>query len=99
MSLPMPALLACACLRLCGRGGTMGRHRLYKERKYVVGQQLLTLRTRAQLTQAELAPPAGVSRRSIQNWENGEAYPKEEGLQQLIAVFLTRNVFTVGHER
>ncbi len=77
----------------------MGRHRLYKERKFVVGQQLLTLRTRAQLTQAELAALAGVSRRSIQNWENGEAYPKEEGLQQLIAVFLTRSIFTVGRER
>jgi WD40 repeat protein/transcriptional regulator with XRE-family HTH domain len=77
----------------------MGRHRQYKERKYVVGQLLLTLRARAQLTQAELATLAGVSRRSIQNWENGEAYPKEEGLQQLIAVFLTQSVFTVGHER
>ena len=49
----------------------MGWHRPYKERKYAVGQQLLTLRTRAKLTQTELAGLVGVNRRSLQNWESG----------------------------
>ena len=40
----------------------------YKDRKYEVGQRLLTLRHRAKLTQAELAMLVGVNRRSIQNW-------------------------------
>ena len=38
----------------------MGAHRVYHERKYVFGQQLLTLRTRAALTQIALASKIGV---------------------------------------
>ena len=56
----------------------MGSHRPYKERKYAVGQQLLTLRTRAKLTQTELAALVGVNRRSLQNWESGAGYPKRD---------------------
>src|SRR5262245_4466207 len=78
---------------------TMGRHRPYQPRYYTVGQTLLTLRTRTKLTQAELATLVGVNRRSIQHWENGEAYPKEDGLQRLIAVFLAQGVFTPGQEQ
>ena len=77
----------------------MGRHHPYKPRDYTVGQTLLTLRTRTKLTQAELATLVGVNRRSIQHWENGEAYPKEDGLQRLIAVFLAQGVFTSGQEQ
>ena len=63
----------------------MGAHRVYHERKYVFGQQLLTLRTRAALTQIALASQIGVHRRSVLNWETGESYPKAETLQRLIA--------------
>jgi WD40 repeat protein/class 3 adenylate cyclase/transcriptional regulator with XRE-family HTH domain len=71
---------------------------VYRERRYAFGQQLLTLRTRAALTQIALASQIGVNRRSVQNWEIGESYPKAETLQRLIAVFLAQGVFTVGQE-
>jgi transcriptional regulator with XRE-family HTH domain len=77
----------------------MGWHGSYKERKYDVGQRLLTLRSKAKLTQAELAALVGVTRRSIQNWETSAAYPKEEALQRLLAALLARGVFTAGQER
>jgi ATP/maltotriose-dependent transcriptional regulator MalT/WD40 repeat protein/class 3 adenylate cyclase/DNA-binding XRE family transcriptional regulator len=77
----------------------MGWHRPYKERRYTVGQQLLTLRTRTKLTQNELAALVGVNRRSLQNWESGAGYPREDSLQRLIAVFLSHDAFTSGQER
>src|SRR5262245_39340973 len=76
----------------------MGAHRVYRERNYAFGQQLLTLRTRAALTQITLASQIGVNRRSVQKWEGGEAYPKAETLQRLLAVLLIQDVFTVGQE-
>src|SRR5262245_30083429 len=72
---------------------------LYEDRKYEVGQRLLTLRSRTRLTQTDLAGLIGVNRRSIQNWEAGVSYPKEDHLQQLIDVFLKHDAFTSGHER
>ena len=77
---------------------TPGSHRVYRERNYAFGQQLLTLRTRAALTQGELAEQIGVHRRSLQKWEGGESYPKAETLQRLLAIFLVRGVFTSGQE-
>src|SRR3712207_5796446 len=77
----------------------MGSHRSFKIRKYDVGNRILTLRAKAKLTQAELAGLVGVNRRSIQNWETGATYPQEDKLQNLVAVFLERGVFGVGHER
>lgn len=77
----------------------MAGYHHYKERKYEVGQRLLTLRRKANLTQIELADLVAISRRSIQNWEAGTAYPKEDGLQRLIHVFLDQQVFTPGQER
>jgi len=65
----------------------------------VFGQQLLTFRTRAALTQIALASQIGVHRRSLLNWETGESYPKAEALQRLIAVLLALGVFTPGQER
>jgi len=47
----------------------MGAHRVYRERNYAFGQQLLTLRTRAHLTQIALAEELGVNRRSVLKWE------------------------------
>src|SRR5262245_9148694 len=72
---------------------------MYQDRKYEVGQRLLILRTRTRLTQTDLASLIGVNRRSIHNWEAGEAYPKEDRLQRLIAVFLEHSAFTPGRER
>jgi WD40 repeat protein/predicted ATPase/transcriptional regulator with XRE-family HTH domain len=77
----------------------MGSHRAYHERKYVFGQLVLTCRTRASLTQIELAEQIGVHRRSVQNWETGESYPKAETLQRMIAVFLLHRAFSPGTER
>jgi transcriptional regulator with XRE-family HTH domain len=77
----------------------MGTHRVYREHKFAFGQQLLTLRTRVALTQIELAKQLGVHRRSVQNWETGESYPKAEMLQRLIAVFVRQRAFTAAQER
>src|SRR3982750_1966660 len=76
----------------------MGSHRAYRERRFVFGQQLLTFRTRAALTQIALASQIGGHRRSLLNWETGESYPKAEALQRLIAAFLVQGVFTPGQE-
>src|SRR3712207_9592924 len=76
-----------------------GSHRSSRELRYAFGRQLLTLRTRAALTQSQLAEQVGVHRRSVQNWETGESYPKAETLQRLLAVFLQQHAFTEGHER
>src|SRR5215510_7080743 len=77
----------------------MGAHRVYREHRYAFGKQLLILRTRTALTQSALAEQIGVHRRSLQNWETGESYPKAEMLQRLIAVFLRQHAFTAGQER
>ena len=76
----------------------MGAHRTYRERKFAFGQQILTLRSRASLTQSALAEQVGVHLRSVQNWEAGESYPKAETLQRLIAVLLSFHAFTHGAE-
>src|SRR5262245_49989855 len=77
----------------------MAGYHHYKDRKYEVGQRLLTLRRQANLTQTELAGRVGVNRRSIQNWEAGAAYPNEDHLQRLIGVYLDQKVFRLGQER
>src|SRR5688500_7227703 len=85
----------------CGMGTDRrgeGRHRSYRELRYAFGRQVLALRTRAALTQSQLAAAMGAHRRSVQKWETGESYPKAETLQRLIAVFLARGLFTPGQE-
>jgi len=77
----------------------MGAHRVYREHKYAFGTQLLSLRTRTVLTQSALAEQIGMHRRSVQNWETGESYPKAEMLQRLIAIFLRHHACTAGQER
>src|SRR4026208_1045686 len=76
----------------------MGRHGPYKARKFEVGELLYSLRTRAKLTQAELARLVGVSHRSVQGWEAGTAYPQEDKLRQLIGVFLTKGALIPAQE-
>src|SRR5262245_13600186 len=77
----------------------MGAHRVYREHKHAFGKQLLILRTRTALTQSVLAEQIGVHRRSLQNWEAGESYPKAELLQRLIGVFVRYHAFTARQER
>jgi transcriptional regulator with XRE-family HTH domain len=60
--------------------------------------QILVLRGRVRLTQREVAVPLGVSERTIQKWEAGLGYPSPARLQALIALYLERGVFMVGHE-
>src|SRR5262245_66489820 len=76
----------------------MGPKHTYPTRNYGVGQYLFTLRSRAKLTQAELASQIGVNRRSVQNWESGETYPTAENLRALIALLIKVGAFTPGHE-
>src|SRR5262245_29667174 len=77
----------------------MGTHRVYRDHRYELGNQLLMLRTRVALTQIALAEQIGVHRNSVQKWERGESYPKAEMLQRLIAIFLRHRAFTPGNER
>src|SRR5918998_3366649 len=76
-----------------------GSHRVYRELRYAFGRQVLMLRTRVGLTQSALGSAIGVHRRSVQNWETGESYPKAETLQRLLAVLLHHHAFTEGQER
>src|SRR5260370_40019502 len=59
---------------------------------------LLGHRGRTGLTQQQLAARAGVSRRSVQDWEAGLNYPDAQHLQALIIAFLRTGGLTVGHE-
>src|ERR671916_2787015 len=76
-----------------------GSHRVCRELRYAFGRQVLMLRTRVGLTQSALGAAIGVHRRSVQNWETGESYPKAETLQRLLTVFLQQHAFTPGNER
>lgn len=77
----------------------MAAKRAYPIRNYAVGQALLTLRSRAKLTQAELAAQLGLHRRSVQKWETGESYPTVENLRALLTVLLARQAFTPAQEQ
>jgi len=82
----------------------MGEQRQTQSKRYRIsdfrfGQMALTLRERAGLTQVEVATALGVSRRAIQHWEGGTAFPAGDNLQSLIALFLQHGAFATGHER
>jgi WD40 repeat protein/transcriptional regulator with XRE-family HTH domain len=59
---------------------------------------LLRHRGRTGLVQRELAARAGVSRRSMQDWEAGVALPTAERLQALIRALLEAGSLTTGQE-
>ncbi len=59
---------------------------------------LLRHRARTGLIQRDLAARAGVSRRSVQEWETGAAFPSAERLQALIRVLLEAAGLTAGRE-
>jgi WD40 repeat protein/transcriptional regulator with XRE-family HTH domain len=59
---------------------------------------LLLGRGRTGLTQRGLAARAGVSTRSVQDWESGVSYPSAEGLRRLIAALLEVGGLSAGRE-
>src|SRR6266516_1199288 len=70
----------------------------YRERDYAFGQVILTLRTRLELTQAELADLLGVTRRAVIDWEVGLTYPKADHLKQFVALATQRQAWPFGRE-
>src|SRR6516165_12366301 len=59
---------------------------------------LLSHRGRTGLTQHDLAVRAGVSRRSVQDWESGVTLPAAERLQALIRALLEVGGLSAGRE-
>src|SRR5438132_1669283 len=70
----------------------------YRERDYAFGQVMLTLRTRLELTQTELAGILGVRRRAVIDWEGGLTYPKADHLKQFVVLAIERQAWPFGRE-
>src|SRR6266851_1176606 len=70
----------------------------YRERDYAFGQVMLTLRTRLELTQTELADMLGVTRRAVIDWEGGLTYPKADHLKQFVVLATQRQAWPFGRE-
>lgn len=70
----------------------------YSERDYAFGQLIATLRTKLELTQAELAERLGVSRHAVGGWESGSSYPKADHLKHFIVLAVQRQAFVTGRE-
>ena len=70
----------------------------YRERDYAFGQVMLTLRTRLELTQTELADMLGVRRRAVIDWEGGLTYPKADHLKQFVVLATRRQAWPFGRE-
>jgi WD40 repeat protein/transcriptional regulator with XRE-family HTH domain len=71
---------------------------MYHDRDYDFGQQILALRTGANLTQSGLADVLGVSRQAVVGWEAGASYPSPQHLRQLIELCLDHHAFHSGQE-
>src|SRR5579864_6990636 len=70
----------------------------YRERDYAFGQLMLTLRTKLELTQTELAEVLGVGRRAVIDWEGGLTYPTTDHLKQFVVLAIQRQAFHAGRE-
>ncbi|MAS37857.1 MAG: XRE family transcriptional regulator [Anaerolineaceae bacterium] len=70
----------------------------YRDQDYAFGQIMLTLRTAAGLTQADLAKAIGVSRRTVGSWETGSKYPKPSHLKSFITLGIEHRTFSPGSE-
>src|SRR5258708_24228415 len=70
----------------------------YRERDYAFGRVMLTLRTRLELTQTELADILGVRRRAVIDWEGGLTYPKADHLKQFVVLAIERQAYPTGRE-
>ena len=76
----------------------MSGHRLYKITDFRFGQMVAGLREKAGLTQQEAANALHVSRRTIQHWEAGTAFPGAAHVKALIAYYLPYGTFPHSHE-
>ena len=76
----------------------MTGHRQYKITDFRFGQMILGFREKINLTQKEVADALSVSRRTIQHWEAGTAFPDSTHLKNLIAYYLKQGSFTKGYE-
>src|ERR1700732_2637721 len=70
----------------------------YRERDYAFGQLMLTLRTKLELTQTELAEVLGVGRRAVIDWEGGLTYPTADHLKQFVVLAIERQAWPFGRE-
>src|SRR5260370_39726265 len=70
----------------------------YRERDYAFGQLMLTLRTKLELTQTELAEVLGVGRRAVVDWEGGLTYPTTDHLKEFVVLPLHRQAFHAARE-
>jgi WD40 repeat protein/transcriptional regulator with XRE-family HTH domain len=70
----------------------------YHARDHAFGTRLLALRSRASLSQQEVATRLGVSERAVRAWEAGASYPDPTNLQGLLATYLKQGAFPVGQE-
>lgn len=77
----------------------MTGHRQYKITDFRFGQMILGYREKIGLTQKEVADALEVSRRTIQHWEAGTAFPDTAHLKSLISYFLKHSGFTKNNER
>lgn len=53
----------------------------------MIGQNVLTLRTRMGLTQEELGQEIGVARQTVAKWESGDVIPDLENASRLAEIF------------
>jgi len=70
----------------------------YRERDYVFANTFLSLRTTIGLTQASVAARLRVSRRAVENWEQGLTTPKAEHLTTFLELCVRNAAFAAGHE-
>src|SRR5260221_8191540 len=70
----------------------------YGERDSALGGVMLTLRTRLELTQTELADMLGVTRRAVIDWEGGLTYPRADHLKQFVVLATQRQAWPFGRE-
>src|SRR5689334_11804936 len=70
----------------------------YRERDYAFGQLMLTVRTKLELKQTELAEVLGVGRRAVIDWEGGLTYPTVDHLKHFVVLAVERQAFPAGRE-
>ncbi len=76
----------------------MSGHRQYKITDYRFGLMIVALREKVGLTQKEIGEALDVSRRTVQHWEAGTAFPDPNHLKHLIAFYFQKGSFTRGSE-
>jgi DNA-binding XRE family transcriptional regulator len=62
----------------------------YHKRDSTFGRAMFKLRTSIGLTKAGMAPPLGVSRRAVGEWEAGSNYPKAEHFKHFLELCVRR---------